>query len=429
MNTTINLFTGLITAGFIFAACGKSRPQASLNDYVIGKYKAYLFIASDGRVNYEKCSSVGTIQGQKPDCKLERKLPSKSQHDYIVAVARTLGVDSVAIRDGHTLAEKESKLQENIEYYKEMLASETDVEASMKIKERIKLYGSNAVNFRKVSELLSPLYSSDELKLDESIHSTKLGILTKPFQGSGSDSLAEGAGPVMTSPLTGQLYAVYQNICWYDAHGVNREYGCKNLTAEVWEDSRKFKVWTFGQGTSTPEIKPSCRQTYGSAFFVQKMDAFQLMKNHSTWDISSIKSYKNRPARLVSSPYANAKEYSEIKIVHDENSQAWVGDFEGQNFYKLYTLDYLNEKTSNSNYICAAPAKLADPEGDIDSDGIPNSEDQCNTLFNDDRGTLDVNITSKRYGCFNGPVNQKHDSELSWLKDSVSSNVGLSPTQ
>jgi hypothetical protein len=408
----------------------------------------------------EICNSSGTISGHR--CKISQEYPKLTQDNYISDISLALKLDPQSLIEqapvqgnfANGLEKAEARFLANIDYYKKILAKSNTPERKSDIMRLLAFYENNLKLFQNsVKPLLENVYVNENHPLLRSLQSDRdtIAMLVAPFGRPKVSEKVEGAGPLHSSPETGEFYAFYQDVCWYDAMGLQRPEACRSLKAfSKQNDFEKHVNYLFLNSAETlGDIKPSCKKVYGDSFSIQNDLATKILINLQTWNLSELKSLEQ-----IIDP-ANSSQYEESKLSIQVNSYRdyirinlnkyskvhWVSGAEGP-FRIIFRDDtrvvnsYIDErpfhtviaeprhetviggtswhKRIQSNYVCSAPASAVDRDGDIDQDGIVNKSDKCNVKYvTPDEHTLVTDVTSPRYGCYTG---QKTDEEYPWLK-------------
>jgi hypothetical protein len=454
-----------VLAVLVSTSCSEqSKRKSSINDYEIDFGKEYIFLDSNGLVNLEVCDIAGSISGHR--CKISQEYPKIAQENYISYISSALKLDPQSLLEQapvqgnfvNDLEKTEAKFLANIEFYKGILSKPNTPERKSDIMRILAFYENNFKLFQdSVKPLLENLFVNENHPLLRSLQSDRdtIAMLVAPFGRPKVSQKVEGAGPLHPSPETGEFYAFYQNVCWYDAMGLQRPEACRSLTAVLkhYSFEKSFDYLYLQSAETQGSVQPSCKKAYGDSFSVQNNLATQILINLQTWDLTELKSLN----QIIDSSSNGQHERSRLTIQDGDGNYAyqdniflnsseyskmhWLSDSDGRyrNFFKDDTRivnSYIDErpfydviteprhksviggpnwhKRIQSNYICSAPASAVDRDGDIDQDGIVNVSDKCNVKYiTPDEHTLVTDVTSPRYGCYAG---QKSDEEYPWLK-------------
>ena len=278
---------------------------------------------------------------------------------YIKKLAEAFGVDEDIIRLGSV--EKFTKL---IEETKQLIAG-----GSLKPDELTKANAylqrlmANSERSTTSINIVAKLTAGQELILNENF-SNDFALIVSPFA---DQSTVPTGLRLIRDPNTGLVWTRLNDMCWYDAADMARVGGaCRSDSSSLQNTVQLGCARTLGLAWSLPTPAQIYTTSQGPAGALP------------TWD------------RFGSHYYYDRR--------YNGN---WSTGFTG---YDYITFD---SKLKIAVTICVAKASDIEPDGDIDGDGITNSQDKCNRL--PDNRTSPVEFSGPRMGCAQG---QKTDWEL-----------------
>lgn len=450
-------------------SCSSENFDSDFSEIIIqlpGSNKAYLY-RDGGTVKYEQCVSESTMVPSKPITEEGKFCENLAFNPvpldffrYRDALAIAYGIEAEIVAGGlDTFKSTIASLKDRDKLEREKPTP--DVHKLASITEKLDKYLRSEKEVQRLFNYLESLEVGNVLDLDADIDQDETQRLLAPFYG----KLPTTDSAFKESPDTGLVYVEEPHLCWYDAMGINHPIPCignpqqgtfrESLHIALPRGSKYLytRLMDPNAGLLESYRMPSCQAKYGKGWHVATKEQLQqLIYRENTISLPKFTAggaiiYSGQRGRsqyfdiirytpsnknlqtydAVLAPFTQLKHGDQVVfdgVKSYTNDQEWV---------KVDTVQgsYLSPDASKRlklGVVCVAPARVANPYGDIDNDGISNINDLCNRIPE----YLDAqsSVSGDRIGCVPG---QELDSELDFLlpvdNDKIRSTLKIAETQ